>query len=57
MECHYPYSCREAGCDHLDRLNLPRAELARLKEEARLAVTQGKRPPYYLDSEGNVCVA
>jgi hypothetical protein len=37
-------------------MNLWPPRLARLQAEARAAMAEGRRPPYYLDAEGNVGV-
>jgi hypothetical protein len=54
LECHYPYTCREAGCSHLE--NLAASERERLEASAKEALAKGKRAPYYLDSSGQIVV-
>ena len=55
LECHHPFTCRQAGCSHLE--NLPPAERARLEAAAKEALLKGRRYPYYLDDSGKICVA
>jgi len=52
LECHYPYTCREAACSHLALYRLSPEELAALERKAREAIASGGRAPFYFDSEG-----
>jgi hypothetical protein len=54
LECHYPYTCREAACSHLALHRLTPEEFATLELQACEAMAQGARAPFYLDSEGTV---
>lgn len=55
-ECHYPFTCEEAACGHLHAYGFEDEEIERLEDQARELITAGLRPPYVLDSEGNVIV-
>jgi len=54
LECHYPFTCRQAACSHLSLYHCSAEELARLEAEARTALAEGKRAPYFMDKNGNI---
>ncbi len=54
LECHYPYTCREAACSHLPLYRLLPEQHAELERRAEEAMANGERAPFYLDSDGVV---
>jgi len=56
VECHYPFTCLEAGCDHLEKYKLGRVKLIQAKEAARKALLDGILAPYDNDADGNIVV-
>jgi hypothetical protein len=56
LECHFPYTCTEAGCGHLERYDFEPEELERLQQEARGAIVAGQLPPYQLDENSQIQV-
>lgn len=55
-ECHWPFTCEEAACGHLQAYGFADEEIERLEAEARQLINEGLRPPYVLDPDGNVLV-
>ena len=55
-ECHYPYRCNHAGCNHLARYDYSPQEVQELQDKARESIEQGLRSPYKLDAQGNIIV-
>jgi hypothetical protein len=56
LECHYPYDCQTAGCNHLHKYGFEPPEIAASEAAAREAIKAGKMPPYKLDATGQVIV-
>ena len=56
-ECHYPYTCRQAGCSHLAQYKMDSKEPAELEAQAKTAIRAGQRPPYVIDNKGGVRIA
>ena len=56
MECHYPYTCRTAGCCHLSKYDISSEEFKQLQDAARENIRTGQMWPYRLDEQGQVYV-
>jgi hypothetical protein len=57
VECHYPFTCLEAGCDHLEKYKLGPVQLIQAKAAARKALWDGRLAPYSTDQDGKIIVA
>ena len=56
VECHYPFACLQAGCDHLEKYKLGRVKVIQAKAAARKALVDGSLAPYKNDEDGNIIV-
>jgi hypothetical protein len=56
LECHYPYSCDQAGCAHLRKYDFEHDELLEMERDARRRLKAGQLAPYSLAENGAVTV-
>lgn len=55
-ECHFPFTCAQAGCGHLARYDVEPDEAVRLEAEAAERIRRGEQRPYQLDDDGQITV-
>lgn len=48
LECHWPYDCESAGCNHLCKYGYTPEEVQMLQARADGQIERGELPPYGL---------
>jgi hypothetical protein len=56
LECHFPYTCEQAGCEHLGRYDIEPSTVAEIKLDALAALKGGGMPPYTIIAGTTVSV-